>query len=486
MIISKQEVKDLKTVNISAKNFSATNNGIFEGWGTSLCWYANRIGFSEKLVKDSARLFFSPEGLGLNIMRYNIGGGDAPSHDHIKRTDSEMPGWWKYNEAAKTYIFNTDTDHNQLRVLSASYKSAGKDAYVEAFSNSPPFYMTKSGCSSGNHNPAQDNIKEEAIDDFGKYLSAVCKHITENLGIRIKSLAPMNEPFSNYWRYHSEKQEGCFVSPGKIQSNVIISTSNALKNDGLDEIIVTASDETNTVTQYISTKMMSEDALSRVKRISTHTYAKASPLVSALARELNKNIWMSETDWSGVSGEDSGEMGPALWLAEKIIEDINTLSPSAFVIWQIIAAYISKIPDRKGRLDMPCVPDLTHGFWGTAFADIDNEEIYLTQKYYAFGQFSRYIRPGMTIINTEDVGTLAAYDKETGKTVIVAVNTDITDKETEFAIDDINVRRNFAEVIRTSGTISNGEHWENIGSLSLSENRLKAVLKKHSITTFII
>ncbi len=476
----------MKTVNISAKNFSKTNNGIFEGWGTSLCWYANRIGFSEKLVNESARLFFSTEGLGLNIMRYNIGGGDDPSHNHIRRTDSEMPGWWKYDEATKAYIFNSDTDHNQLRVLSASYKSAGNDAYVEAFSNSPPFYMTKSGCSSGNHNPAHDNIKEEAIDDFGKYLSNVCKYITENIGMRIKSLAPMNEPFSNYWRYHSEKQEGCFVSPGEIQSKVIISTSDALKNNGLDDIIVTASDETNTVAQYISTKMMTRDALSRVGRISTHTYAKAAPHIGTLACELNKNLWMSETDWSGVVGNNSGEMGPALWLAEKIIEDINTLSPSAWVIWQIVAAYISEIPDNSGRLDMPCLPELTHGFWGTAFADIDKEELYLTQKYYAFGQFSRYIRPGMTIIHTDDNSTLAAYDKEKEKIVIVAVNSDDTEKEIVFNIKDIDVGRNTADVIRTSGSINDGEHWNKTGTIPLTENLLRAVLRQHSITTFII
>ena len=476
----------MKTINISAKNFSKTNNGTFEGWGTSLCWYANRIGFSEKLTNDSAKLFFSDEGLGLNIMRYNIGGGDDPSHNHIRRTDSEMPGWWKYDKKTSTYIFNSDTDHNQLRVLSASYKAAGNNAYVEAFSNSPPFYMTKSGCSSGNHNPAHDNIKEDAIDDFGKYLSDVCKYITESLGIRIKSLAPMNEPFSNYWKYYSEKQEGCFVSPGEIQSRVIISVSDALKNNKLDDIIVTSSDETNTVAQYISTKMMTEKALSEVGRISTHTYAKAAPHISNLAYELNKNIWMSETDWSGVSGKDSGEMGPALWLAEKIIEDINTLSPSAWVIWQIIAAYISKIPDSKGRLDMPCLPDLTHGFWGTAFADIDNEEIYLTQKYYAFGQFSKFIRPGMTIIHTGDNSTLAAYDKENRKMVIVAINSEDTEKDIRFFLDNIEIASISAEVIRTSGSINAGEHWSKAEAIPLTDNSLKATLKKHSITTFII
>ena len=95
----------MKNILISVKNASATNNGIFEGWGTSLCWWANRMGFSKKMTEDSAKLFYSPEGLNLNIMRYNIGGGDNPSHNHITRTDSEMPGWWKYDTKADEFIF---------------------------------------------------------------------------------------------------------------------------------------------------------------------------------------------------------------------------------------------------------------------------------------------------------------------------------------------------------------------------------------------
>ena len=52
------------------------------------------------------------------------------------------------------------------------------------------------------------------------------------------------------------------------------------------------------------------------------------------------------------------------------------------------------------------MPDMSKGFWGVAVADHDNEEIILSQKYYAFGQFSRYIRPGDTIIHC-DKNTLA-------------------------------------------------------------------------------
>jgi hypothetical protein len=78
-------------------------------------------------------------------MRYNIGGGDDPTHNHITRTDSDMPGWLKKGEKGELY-YDYNADENQLNVLKECYKAAGKNAYVEAFSNSPPYFMTVSGC----------------------------------------------------------------------------------------------------------------------------------------------------------------------------------------------------------------------------------------------------------------------------------------------------------------------------------------------------
>ena len=42
----------MKNITIDINKISPTNNGVFEGWGTSLCWWANRVGFSKKLTED--------------------------------------------------------------------------------------------------------------------------------------------------------------------------------------------------------------------------------------------------------------------------------------------------------------------------------------------------------------------------------------------------------------------------------------------------
>lgn len=455
----------------------------FRGWGTSLCWWANRIGYSEKMVKDSAHLFFCTEGLGLNIMRYNIGGGDDPNHNHITRTDSDMPGWLKKDEKGKLY-YDLTADEYQLNILKAAYEAAGDDAFVEAFSNSPPYFMTVSGCSCGSRNAVANNLKKSCVTDFAEYLAHVCGYINNEIGIRISSLAAMNEPFTNYWKAYSQKQEGCHVSPGKMQSLLICETAKAMENAGLSHVDITASDETNTTLQNIACKRLSKEAWNCIDRISTHTYATATPKIAKTAAEKGKPLWMTETDWSGVEGENAGEMGPALWLGKKIIEDLNTLKADAWVIWQIVASYISK-QEYKGRHDMPSLPDLNEGYWGTAFADTDKEEIILTQKYYAFGQFTRFMRPGTVLIKV-DKDTLACYDKARNSISVVCLNCSKEDVTFSISLKGFGIPDGKVLAVRTSGSGTDKECWAEIDSPELKDCTFSSSLRGNSITTFVL
>ena len=59
------------------------NQQKFEGWGTSLCWFANIVGGFPDPLRDHLMdlLFDSKYGLGLEICRYNIGGSGWNNKD---------------------------------------------------------------------------------------------------------------------------------------------------------------------------------------------------------------------------------------------------------------------------------------------------------------------------------------------------------------------------------------------------------------------
>ena len=453
----------------------------FQGWGTSLCWWAHRLGWNEELTQSAADLFYSEKGLGLNIMRYNIGGGDDPTHNHITRTDSKIPGWIEYLGFGGIR-FLPDADKNQINVLKKCIEAAGDEAFVEAFSNSPPYFMTVSGCSSGSHDAVSDNLREDCVNYFADYLAGVCECIEKKYGITINSLAPMNEPNTDYWRENSSKQEGCHFDPGESQNRILIATSKAMKDRGMHHTHITASDETNCKSQLIACRKFTDEVWSHVDRISVHTYSKAWKSLGNYAIKKNMPLWMTETDWSNsVKGCKNG-MGPGLWFANKIIQDLTLLSPQAWIMWQAIGSYTGSEPF-DGNFDGPQV-DMTKGFWGVSSCDFDKKEILLSQKYYCFGQFTRYIRPGMTVLPI-DRHTVGAYNKKENKLVIVAVNSKSKERKLSLDLEEFSPEGT-CRAIRTSGSLEEGERWTELTAPVLNGCLLESDLKPYSITTFII
>ena len=468
----------VQTVSISPASTYEINDGVFEGWGTSLCWWANRLGYSDSLAQQAADAFYGDNGLRLNIARFNIGGGDDPSHTHITRTDSNMPGYTVYKNGTATYDWSAD--YNQRNVLLRSIKACGDDMIVEMFSNSPPYYMTNSGCSSGAVNAGSNNLKDDCYDDFAQYLAEVCWHYETEWGVDIQSIDAMNEPYTNYWGANSPKQEGCHFDQGDSQSNVITELRKALNNKGLNDVMISGTDETSIDTQITSYNKLSDEAKNAVDRIDTHTYSgsKRSALKDT-AVSAGKNLWMSEVDGGSTAGTNAGEMGAGLWLAGRITTDVNDLNASAWIMWQVIDSHISKA-GYNGNKDTGMV-NTSGGYWGVAVADHDNDTIILTKKYYVFGQYSRYIRPGMIMLNSSG-STVSAYDPDAGQLVIVAYNTSDSASDVNFDLSGFGAVGTTAQAIRTSNT----ENWKNIGDIALSGDALNVSLAPNSVTTFVI
>lgn len=135
--------------------------GAWEGWGTSLAWWANAFGdrddladlmFTTKAVKYGNQ---SVPGLGLNIVRYNIGGcswnsiGDQHmvASPHIPKF-KQIEGFWLngQNEDPNSSSWDWTVDKNQRLMLSKAVLR-GADQ-IEMFSNSPMWWMLY------NHNPS--------------------------------------------------------------------------------------------------------------------------------------------------------------------------------------------------------------------------------------------------------------------------------------------------------------------------------------------
>jgi O-glycosyl hydrolase len=475
-------------VKLNPDDASPFNNGRFEGWGTAFCWWANRLGYDESLTRQAAKLFFSDDGLGLDIGRYNIGGGDDPGHNHITRSDSKVPGYATGFDEKGDLVYDWPADQNQRGITLAAL-AANPALYIEGFSNSPPWFMTVSGCSSGNSPADKDNLRADHYDNFAKYIAQVTRHFRDEFGITFQSYSPMNEPDTNYWGVNSGKQEGCHYDPGESQSRMLIATRQALDAEGLPDVLVAGTDETAIEQARDNAGRLSDEAKAALGRIDAHTYGGSDRAgLKAKAIELGKDLWMSEVDGGGTAGSNPGDMGAGLWLANRILVDMNGMQPSAWVLWDIVdfhrdsnfTAPDGSHPEAGARLRQDA------GIWGVGMADHDEKKIYLTQKYYVFGQFTRYINPGDTIIGSSDKQILAAYNRESGAIKIVAVNAGGSPKNYTFDLSSFASVPGYARAIRTRGAFDSGEHWKDVAVIEVKDKQFSFALLANSVTTFVI
>ncbi len=230
----------------------AADQGGWEGWGTSLAWWANVFGDQD----DFADLFFTTKtvpyngaalpGLGLNIARYNLGacswnavnGQRMAVSPNIPRF-KQIEGFWQDSHSEDPASWNWDADAKQRAMLT---KATQRGAISELFANSPMWWMCRnrnpSGSASGGNNLPAGNHRRHAL-----HLAATARHAQDHWGVNFRTVASFNEPSSNWWKADG-KQEGCHID-ATSQRSVIANLRTELDRLSLSSVAISSSDETN-------------------------------------------------------------------------------------------------------------------------------------------------------------------------------------------------------------------------------------------------
>ncbi|MBN2573938.1 MAG: alpha-L-arabinofuranosidase [Deltaproteobacteria bacterium] len=431
----------------------STEHQRFEGWGTSLAWWAYQIGgWSSGKKNQFLELIVDPvAGLGYNIFRYNIGGGDDPAHDHMGE-NREMPG---FQSASGTWDWNADV--RQTSVLTQLVVT-GKDVIIEAFSNSPPYWMTKSGCASGNTD-GSNNLKDDAYDDFAAYLVTVTKHYRDVLGIAFRTLEPMNEPNANWWKANGG-QEGCHFGASS-QQQIIKAVAAELTAQGVTETRVSASDE-NSMDEAVSIMGGYDSAtLAAMVQMNVHSYSGSKRAqMRQLATSKGKRLWQSES--GPLSVDLATNTDAALFMAGRIIQDLRELAPEAWIEWQVVDPATS---------------------W-TSFTVNDAQETWRPLKrFYAQAGFSRYIRPGATFVDIDNADMVAALSGDGSTLTIVVRNGDSTaSRSYTFDLTSLAAVGSTVEAHRTSAS----EDLVRLAAIAVQDWSYTVTAAAYSVTTYVI
>jgi hypothetical protein len=432
----------------------------FEGWGTSLVWFANATGdYPDSVRQDLLDKVFGEDGLNLNIARYNIGGGNATDVPDYLRPGGAVEGWWNPDLASSAYAdraeyraawdgddpasYDFDADATQRWWIDAL---KDKITHWEAFSNSPPYFLTQSGYVSGGiGNGSTEQLAPADMDAFADYLVTVVEHIEQEHGIRFSSLDPFNEPNTNYWSTtlgsdgwptSASRQEGAHVGPAAQDAMIQALAARLAEPGTTTEVPISAMDETNPSIFQTDWAGWSDESKAAVSQLNVHTYGTSGRLaVRDIAKSAGKTLWMSEVegDWDG-TGHNLTNIENGLGMAGRIVDDLRELEPGAWVFWQPVedAYNMEKVEDLNWGsvlVDFDCNAD---GDSERRIADGDADpscQVKTNSKYNTVRNFTHYIHPGDSLIPSGDTQTTAAVSAAGDAATLVHINTESGERQ---------------------------------------------------------
>lgn len=420
----------------TSKQFQAIEN-----FGASDAWACQFTGQWPEAKKNAiADLLFStdtfsngsPKGIGLSLWRFNIGAGSAQQgelsgiKDEWRRAESflEPDGSYNWNRQA-----------GQVWFLKAAQQRGVKQFL--GFLNSPPVNITKNKKAFANNGIT--NLDSSRFEELGKFTAEVTRGVKNITGIDFNYISPVNEP---QWDWSDGGQEGSPYTNEDI-FGVVKSVSKSLQQYNLPAKITVPesghikyllADEDKpgrgnqvNVFFYPSSAWYLGQLANVSKTVAAHSYFSTSPQSTAVA--LRKDIatriasnpgihyWQSEYCILGDNeGEIKGEkrdlgMAPALYIANVIHKDLVHANATAWQWWLAVSPY-----DYKD---------------GLVYIDQNKSDgnIYQSKMLWAFGNYSRFIRPGMIRVevsssaNTTGISTSAYIDDVSKKLFVVIVNT---------------------------------------------------------------
>lgn len=392
----------------------ARDLGLWQGWGSSLAWWGRAVGGTQNADNFADLIYTTKQtdgypGLGLNIVRYNVGGGglNQPHENKGPKLQWQMDihGYWTDPNVKDPQNWNWSVDGNQRSMMQKA-RERGANVF-DLFSDSPVWWMNANRCTAGSDGGG-DCLLPQNYDRFAFYLAAVATHAKQSWDITFNSVEPFNEPSANWWKFPG-RQEGCHFDVA-TQQLIVERLRRSLDEAGLQQVPIAAADENNMDAGLNTWNAYDAATRARVGRVNVHGYFNGTapyrgPSRSMLRRAAgNKPIFLSEFG----DGDASGYT-----LAQQITRDVKELQPSAWVYWQ------------------PVEPDGGAYGWGlinASYVDTHDQPssekttlVRVNRKFFVFGQFTRYMRPGFHLIDVEDPNSIAAYDAASHTLVIVTV-----------------------------------------------------------------
>ncbi|MFJ8079894.1 glycoside hydrolase [Streptomyces sp. NPDC096205] len=436
--------------------------------GASGAWWVNDLkNFDPAVQARVARLLFSPNGLDLSSYRYNIGGGGTSV-----TTPSRAPE--DFRDADGTYDWSRDRGGRTFLKYAAEY---GVEDLI-AFVNSAPAEWKTNGKSCGGY------LKDENTQDFARYIADVTDHFAAQ-GARFDYISPFNEPTNSF---DSCGQEGMLVPVAQRDDIVRALGAEQRARQQRTGIIADESSSTVSFNTEVPQWISQPGTAQYVSKLAHHTYNNPGDDQRAKIYETSKSVgkqsWSTEICCFGKGGtgwaqEYDPTIDGGLNLSRIIHKDFATAHDSAFQWWVALSEMVGTDP--YARNDSGWNDGLL--YYDPDYATNGNQTLYFTKRYYALGQYSKFVKPGAVLhdVTGAPAGVEVSAYTHKGRWIVVVNNHNTTDTALNLHFNNAGPSRTL-KAVRTSAT----ENWAKVAEPSVSDGTLSATLAARSITTYVL
>ncbi|WP_185154291.1 glycoside hydrolase [Fulvivirga sp. M361] len=416
-----------------------------------------------------AKLFFStemdaqgnPEGIGLSMWRVNIGDGARE-----QLTSGFAPNAWFretecfLDEDGITYDWTKQSGSQWFVSKASEYGVPGFTAWI----TTPPYFMSKNGYTFRTAGVDGFNCQESKYGEYASFLAQVMKHY-EDQGYNFEVVCPFNE--TQYeWAFEvgEASQSGTKAFNSQV-AEVTRIIDQEFTDQGVNAKIMIpetaqlrylyegSSNTENQLSEFFNPS--SANYIGDLDNLSTHIaahsyFSNSTPeqsitqrqtLRTALASFPDLDYWQTEYSLLGTAyqqGKDMSElteMDYSLWLARIIHTDLVHGNATGWSFWT--ALNLSTFQDHPFRFNLilyePNASNESH----------TDGTFKVGKNLWAFGNYSRFVRPGMVRFEVLDPAygeeaavenfMISGYKSASGNDiVIVCVNN--TDQNRQLAL----------------------------------------------------
>src|SRR5699024_5862670 len=367
-------------------------------------------------------------------------------------------------------------DEYQIWMMNEA-KKRGVDTFLST-AWSPPAWMKQNGSVIDN-GKGENKLRKDMYQEYADYLASYVEGYKKHFNIDITHISPANEPdlslgySSSLWTPEELNEfvrdyMGPTFEQRDISAEILLGEAVGFN----EEYVLPALNDPQT-NKYLD--VIGAHAYSGLQEGETTP----NPDAFEKSNELGKTIWQTEYMNQGDSKQtyENNTITDGLKHANLMGNMFDMTNLNAFLWWW---------PAANNGADGSDLIRLVNDGGDQSIEPTENGLFRVFKRFYTFGNYSRFIQPGYTMIEADknpndDVMVTAYKDPETDNFTIVAVNNSEEDQTITFDLD------NFPKDVNTiiPNRTSSSENLKKLDPISVKNNKFSMELRGKSVTSFI-